>query len=236
MRRARRWIRPSGSSVIKSRPFTFPPPASGDGERTRLGSGRRRHPCGTSPDAGRSGGREHRRRSHGSLRQVGPERLAVGRTLGRCRTLHAGPRNRCRRLSQERSSPSWPADWTRVPSADAGRAAEGSEPSGAEGTRTLRVDAARVDALVSLVDELVVARNALGHLAARAEAGEDNAHARAGRSARPTQISGASRPPCTEARSRSGSRPCRKVFRRFARPVREAARGLGKEVDPRPRR
>ncbi|MCJ2132749.1 chemotaxis protein CheA [Methylobacterium sp. J-026] len=105
-------------------------------------------------------------------------------------------------------------------------------PSGAHGggtARTLRVDAVRVDALVSQVGELVVARNALGRLAARAEAGENPVTlARAIREA----DADIGRLATSLHRDAVSLRlmPLSEVFRRFARPVREAARSLGKEV------
>ncbi|SDM55960.1 two-component system, chemotaxis family, sensor kinase CheA [Methylobacterium phyllostachyos] len=104
--------------------------------------------------------------------------------------------------------------------------------SGAHGAgtaRTLRVDAVRVDALVGRVGELVVARNALGRLAARAEAGEDAATlARAIREA----DADIGRLATSLHRDAVSLRlmPLSEVFRRFARPVREAARSLDKEV------
>ncbi|MFE1603125.1 chemotaxis protein CheA [Methylobacterium sp. ID0610] len=95
--------------------------------------------------------------------------------------------------------------------------------------RTLRIEADRLDALVALTGDLVVARNALNHLAGRAEAGID-----------PAALSRALR----ESDARIGQLvgelhrgvtaltllPLATVFRRFARPLREIARGLGKEV------
>jgi len=107
--------------------------------------------------------------------------------------------------------------------------AELSETPSADVARTLRVDASRVDSLVALVGELVVARNALGHLAARAEAGEEaSTLARAIREA----DANIGRLTTTLHRSAVSLRltPLSQVFRRFARPVREAARGLGKDV------
>ena len=108
-------------------------------------------------------------------------------------------------------------------------AEDASEPVGADASRTLRVDAGRVDALVTLVGELVVARNALRDLAARAEAGED-----AGTLARAIREADANigRLSTNLHRGAVSLRltPLSQVFRRFARPVREAARGLGKEV------
>ena len=74
-----------------------------------------------------------------------------------------------------------------------------------------------------------MARNAFSHLAARAEAGEDNATlARAIREADANigQLSTALHRSAVSLRLT----PLSKVFRRFARPVREVARGLGKEV------
>lgn len=112
---------------------------------------------------------------------------------------------------------------------ETGEPPEPSEPLGGDAARTLRVDAARVDALLALVGELVVARNALGHLAARAEAGEG-----AGTLARSIREADTNigRLSTNLHRSVVSLRltPLSQVFRRFARPVREAARALGKEV------
>jgi two-component system chemotaxis sensor kinase CheA len=100
---------------------------------------------------------------------------------------------------------------------------------GPDAARTLRVDAGRVDALVALMGELVVARNALGHLAARAEAGEE-----ASTLARAMRAADADIGRLATALHRNvvslRLTPLSQVFRRFARPVREAARGLGKDV------
>ncbi|GJE42631.1 chemotaxis protein CheA [Methylobacterium soli] len=118
---------------------------------------------------------------------------------------------------------------TAASATNAGEVPEVSEPAGVDAARTLRVDAGRVDALVSLIGELIVSRNALGHLAMRAEAGEDAATlARAIREA----DANIGRLSTTLHRSAVSFRlmPLSQVFRRFARPVREAARGLGKEV------
>ena len=112
---------------------------------------------------------------------------------------------------------------------EAGEPLVPSEPFGADVTRTLRVDATRVDALLALAGELVVARNALGHLATRAEAGESAATlARAIRDA----DANLGRLSATLHRNVVSLRLTRlsQVFRRFVRPVREAARTLGKDV------
>ncbi|WP_375410145.1 chemotaxis protein CheA [uncultured Methylobacterium sp.] len=112
---------------------------------------------------------------------------------------------------------------------DTVKVSEGAEPPGVEVARTLRVDASRVDALVTLVGELVVARNAFGHLATRVEAGEEGSTL-----ARAIREADANIGRLSTALHRSAVSlrltPLSQVFRRFARPVREAARGLGKEV------
>jgi len=60
--------------------------------------------------------------------------------------------------------------------AEADAVADVEERSPAEAAaRTLRVDVERIDALVSLTGELLVAKNALGHAAAQAQAGADAA-------------------------------------------------------------
>ncbi|RVU21937.1 chemotaxis protein CheA [Methylobacterium oryzihabitans] len=116
-----------------------------------------------------------------------------------------------------------------LPAASA--AAPSDEPAGepAAAPRSLRVDAARIDDLAALVGELVVARNGLAHLAARAgEAGAEAGFARALREtdARLGRLAGALHREVGALRLL----PLERIFRRFARPVREIARGLGKEV------
>ncbi|GEP12207.1 chemotaxis protein CheA [Methylobacterium gnaphalii] len=112
---------------------------------------------------------------------------------------------------------------------EASEPTEQSQPLGGDAVRTLRVDAARLDALLALIGELVIARNAFGHLTTRAEAGESaGTLIRAIREA-DTNIGRLS---ITLHRSVMSLRltPLSQVFRRFARLVREAARALGKNV------
>ncbi|MBP0496455.1 chemotaxis protein CheA [Pararoseomonas indoligenes] len=93
--------------------------------------------------------------------------------------------------------------------------------------RGLRVDAARVDALVDLAGELVVARNGLAHLVARV--GEENpALARA----LAESEAGIGRLAERMHRTALGLRlvPLGRAFARLPRLVRETAGGLGKEV------
>ena len=99
----------------------------------------------------------------------------------------------------------------------------------AQEARVLRVDVERVDAMVKLVGELTVLKNALGHVAVRARDGEDPAglaatlkdhHARLDRLTAALQ------------RSVLSMRvfPMRHVFVRFSRLVREMAVAAGKSV------
>ena len=98
-----------------------------------------------------------------------------------------------------------------------------------EGLRTLRVDAGRVDRLATLVGELIVAKNALAHVAEAAPTTD------------PALVGGAApgEPGCHRAADRQPARghrdvrmlPLRDCFRRFPRPVREMARRLGKSID-----
>lgn len=97
--------------------------------------------------------------------------------------------------------------------------------------RVLRVDPAKVDRLVALADEMVLARNALQHLVRQAEAelgagrdlvrGLKDQHAIVERLAREWH----------EAAVRMRMVPVRDVFRRFPRLVRELSRQLGKSVE-----
>jgi two-component system chemotaxis sensor kinase CheA len=99
------------------------------------------------------------------------------------------------------------------------------------GGRLLRVDPAKVDRLVALADEMVLARNALQHLLRRAEeqldAGQElvrglkDQHGTLERLAREWH----------EAAVRMRMVPVEEVFRRFPRLVRELSRQLGKMAE-----
>jgi two-component system chemotaxis sensor kinase CheA len=108
-------------------------------------------------------------------------------------------------------------------------AAEQAEDTGpASGAaRTLRVDAARVDTLVDLAGELIVAKNGLAHLTDRA--GEADP-----RLARALAESQAEIERLAERLHRAAMSlrltPLSRVFRRLPRLVRDAAASLGKEV------
>lgn len=95
--------------------------------------------------------------------------------------------------------------------------------------RALRVDMERIDALVKLAGELIVAKNALGHAAGQLRAGIDAAdvaptlrhlHAQFDRLTAELQ----------SAVLRIRVLPLRSVFRRFPKLVRETAADLGKTV------
>jgi two-component system, chemotaxis family, sensor kinase CheA len=95
--------------------------------------------------------------------------------------------------------------------------------------RALRVDMDRIDALVKLTGELIVVKNAIGHLAKRLQGNEDPAavasslrdqHTLFDRLA--TELQGAI--------LRIRVLPLRTVFRRFPRLVREIAGSIGKTV------
>ncbi len=94
-------------------------------------------------------------------------------------------------------------------------------------SRSLRVDAERVDALVSLTGELTVAKNAIGHLAMLAQAADnplsDSIVSEHGRLDR--LIDGLQRA-VLELRIL----PLRRVFQRFSRLVREMSEALAKPV------
>jgi len=94
---------------------------------------------------------------------------------------------------------------------------------------SLRVDPARVDALADLVGELIVAKNALAHLAAqRGKAADATAVLRAVED----QIAGLDRLTSGLQRAVLDIRmmSVAPVFRRFPRVIRDVARTLGKEV------
>lgn len=105
-------------------------------------------------------------------------------------------------------------------------AAPSPEPAEAPGLdlRTLRIESARLDALAGLVDELVVAKNALLHLTgARADETRAMANARAALD----RLVGDLHAGVTDLRLVDLGR----LFSRFPRQVREMAEALGKAVD-----
>ncbi|AWB20135.1 chemotaxis protein CheA [Methylobacterium currus] len=95
--------------------------------------------------------------------------------------------------------------------------------------KTLRVDAGRIEALVALADDLAAARTALGAAVAQAATGADLADLLPALRASDERIGRLSAELHREA---VGLRlqPLTRVFRRFPRPLRDIARGLGKEV------
>ncbi|MGF3021763.1 chemotaxis protein CheA [Methylobacterium aquaticum] len=105
-----------------------------------------------------------------------------------------------------------------------------ADPASSEAaTRTLRVDAGRIDALVALADDLAAARAALGAVIAQAASGTDLASLVPALRASDDRIGRLSAELHREA---VGLRlqPLARVFRRFPRALRDIARGLGKEV------
>jgi len=96
-------------------------------------------------------------------------------------------------------------------------------------TMALRVDPARVDALADLVGELIVAKNALAHLAAQRG---KTADAPAVLRALEDQVAGLDRLTAGLQRAVLEIRMMSvgPVFRRFPRVIRDAGRSLGKEV------
>ncbi len=99
-------------------------------------------------------------------------------------------------------------------------------PQRADGvTQTLRVDAARIDALVKLTGELTVAKNALGHSVGQAEAdGSSHAPALKSRHAVLERLVGELQRSVLAMRVL----PLRIAFQRFPRLVREMSASLGK--------
>ncbi|HWD29424.1 MAG TPA: chemotaxis protein CheA [Rhizomicrobium sp.] len=94
-------------------------------------------------------------------------------------------------------------------------------------SRTLRVDAERVNALVNLTGELTVAKNAIGHIARLARESDSSLAA-----AIQDEHARLERLIATLQRAVLGLRvlPLRTVFQRFSRPVREMSESLAKPV------
>jgi two-component system chemotaxis sensor kinase CheA len=110
------------------------------------------------------------------------------------------------------------------------RDAPGAAPNGGAGARSIRVDATRIDRLADLVGEMVIAKNALAHLAGQFGDGQDRKHLVQGLMASQAAIErlvaelhGA----VMDVRMM----PLRDIFRRFPRAVREIAGQLGKAID-----
>lgn len=118
-----------------------------------------------------------------------------------------------------------------APETQAAAAADGAaDGATAASARTLRVDAARIDRLADLVGEMVIAKNALAHLAKQIGEGLDRKHAAQGLLANQAAIErlvadlhGA----VMDVRMM----PMRDIFRRFPRAVRNIAARLGKSID-----
>lgn len=110
----------------------------------------------------------------------------------------------------------------------AGDGREAQTPQAA-GTRAMRVDMERIDALVNLTGELTVVKNAFGHIAALAHGGQDLKSIAAGlreQQARFDRLVGE----LQRAVLRIRVLPLRQVFSRFPRLVREIAAGVGKPL------
>jgi two-component system chemotaxis sensor kinase CheA len=110
------------------------------------------------------------------------------------------------------------------------RDAPGAAPNGGAGARSIRVDATRIDRLADLVGEMVIAKNALAHLAGQFGDGQDRKHLVQGLMASQAAIErlvaelhGA----VMDVRMM----PLRDIFRRFPRAVREIAGQLGKAIE-----
>ncbi len=114
------------------------------------------------------------------------------------------------------------------PAAEA--AAASFDADGQGRVRTLRVDAARVEDLAAMIDELVAARGALAALSSQARAGADparTAQALAAQSENLDRLTGRLH------RQVMGLRmtPVAPLLRRFPRVARDLARSLGKDID-----
>lgn len=102
--------------------------------------------------------------------------------------------------------------------------------AGGTGPRTLRVEAARIDRLADLIGEMVIAKNALTHLAGQGGEKMDRKDLAQGIQASQAAIE---RLVAEMHRAVMDVRmmPMRDIFRRFPRAVREIAGQLGKTID-----
>jgi two-component system, chemotaxis family, sensor kinase CheA len=102
--------------------------------------------------------------------------------------------------------------------------------AGAVGARMLRVDASRIDRLADLVGEMVIAKNALAHLAGQFEDGLDRKHLSQGLLASQAAIERLVAE-LHGAVMNIRMMPMRDIFRRFPRAVRDLAGQLDKVID-----
>jgi two-component system chemotaxis sensor kinase CheA len=109
-------------------------------------------------------------------------------------------------------------------------AGQAADTAGGAGARMLRIDAARIDRLADLVGEMVVAKNALAHLAGQAGDGLNGKDLAQGLLASQAAID---RLVAEMHRAVMDVRmmPMRDIFRRFPRAVRDIAGQLGKAID-----
>ncbi|MFC4172498.1 chemotaxis protein CheA [Microvirga sp. GCM10011540] len=115
-------------------------------------------------------------------------------------------------------------------SPDDGSAGPSAGAAGGASSRMLRVDAARIDRLADLVGEMVVAKNALAHLAGQAGEGMHRKDVAQGLVASQAVID---RLVAEMHRAVMDVRmmPMRDIFRRFPRAVRDTAGQLGKAIE-----
>lgn len=148
--------------------------------------------------------------------------------IARSGSLPAGAEQEARRLTQTLSlliSASATEGRTVVGSAES---SDGSNGLPSSTTRTIRVDAARIDALVDLVGELIVAKNNFGHLAAQASATNSPLT-----NAIVANVAGFERLANDLNRSVMSLRmtPVSRIFGRFPRWMRDTSSKLGKTIE-----
>lgn len=149
---------------------------------------------------------------------------AIARTGG----LPASAEQEGRGLSQTLSILMTPAPGEDGPSVEPAESSGPSSTPTESSTRTMRVDTARIDSLVDLVGELIVAKNSLGHLSAQASAANSplaNAFA--------ANVAGFERLTSDMNRAVMSLRmtPVSRIFERFPRWMRDTASKLGKSVE-----
>ncbi|MEE1655508.1 chemotaxis protein CheA [Microvirga sp. CF3062] len=123
-----------------------------------------------------------------------------------------------------------PGDHAHVAEAGHQFAGPAAGTTGGASARMLRVDAARIDRLADLVGEMVVAKNALAHLAGLAADGldrKDFAHGLLASQAAIDRLVAEMHRAVMDVRMM----PMRDIFRRFPRVVRDIAGHLGKAID-----
>jgi two-component system chemotaxis sensor kinase CheA len=165
-----------------------------------------------------------------ALRHAGLADAAAGIEAAGALALAAGTNALLSAAIAQFLAPAAPVELSQTPAALAPPAAAGAEPQEKLTPRTLRVDQEKIDSMMDLVGELVVAKNSLPFLARRAE--QHFGLRELGREIKDQYgVIDRIAQELQAAIMAVRMMPVSQVFQRFPRLVRDLARKLGKQVD-----